>query len=106
MVQNAIAWIIIFKPNFGKSSNDLNQQDSFEQWFLPKYYLRINKQSISNQSSHFIPPENTRKPKVFWCFMGYEIETLARNWFKTLLEKIFGSRYSRVDQVKFVEDSL
>ena len=23
---------------------------------------------ISGQDSHFIPPENTRKPLVFWCF--------------------------------------
>ena len=23
-----------------------------------------------SQYSHFRPPENTRKPEVFWCFQG------------------------------------
>ena len=26
--------------------------------------------TISDQCSHFIPPEYTRKQKVFWCFQG------------------------------------
>ena len=27
----------------------------------------------------FYTPENTRKPKVIWCFQGYKMGTLARN---------------------------
>ena len=34
---------------------------------------------ISGQCPHFIPPENDRKPKVFWCFQGDKMRTLARN---------------------------
>ena len=30
--------------------------------------------SISGQCSLFIPPENARKPKVFWCFEGSKKE--------------------------------
>ena len=33
----------------------------FHSW--SSFYL-----TISGQCSHFIPPEKTRKPKVFWCF--------------------------------------
>ena len=33
---------------------------------------------ISGQCSHVILPENTRKPKVFQCFRGIQMGTLAR----------------------------
>ena len=26
--------------------------------------------SVSGQSSRFAPPENTSKPKIFWCYQG------------------------------------
>ena len=29
--------------------------------------------------SPFYTPENDRKPKVFWCFQGDKMRTLARN---------------------------
>ena len=32
--------------------------------------LRYSGEPISDQCSDFIPPESTRKPKVFWCFQG------------------------------------
>ena len=41
--------------------------------------VEYRKQSISCQSSHFIPPENARKPKDFGVFRVYKIGTLASN---------------------------
>ena len=43
----------------------------FESSLTQKYNFCIdlnNDQRISGQCFHFIPPENTRKSKVFWCF--------------------------------------
>ena len=34
---------------------------------------------IPGQCSHFMPRKHTRKPKLFWCFLAYEIRALARN---------------------------
>ena len=34
--------------------------------------------SISGQCSLFIPPENARKPKVFWCFEGGKKESIGQ----------------------------
>ena len=31
---------------------------------------RILFKPISGHYSHFISPENTKKPRVFWCFQG------------------------------------
>ena len=31
-----------------------------------------------------IPPENTRKALVFWCFWGVKKETSGKKWVKTL----------------------
>ena len=53
------------------------------QIFNKKCYL------ISGQCSNFMPAKSTREPKVFWCF-----------------HVIYGSGYSRMDWVKFLEDSL
>ena len=32
-----------------------------------------------SQCSHFVPPENTRKPRFSCVFGGYKMGTLARN---------------------------
>ena len=36
---------------------------------------------LSSQCSHFIPPENSRKPLVSRVFREYKMETLDRNVF-------------------------
>ena len=34
------------------------------------------------------PPENIRKPKVFWCFHGVPKETSGMKWVKVYLEEL------------------
>ena len=33
--------------------------------------------------SHFIPPKNTKKPLVFWCFHGLQNESINQKWITT-----------------------
>ena len=57
--------------NMTKSGSALGTT-SCHQWFPFK--------SISSQCSHFIPPETSRKPTIFYgVFRGYKLRTLARN---------------------------
>ena len=51
-------------------------------------------QPITGQYSHFIPPENTRKAKIFRVFRGYKMGTLAGNGLVTT------TRYSRITLTK------
>ena len=44
-----------------------------------------------------------KKFEVFWCFLGYKTRIFAKNG---LIVITIGAKYSIMDQVKFVEDSL
>ena len=61
-------------------------------------------------SSKFTPliSKSIRKYLVFRCFQGKGVEMNIREeaWVKNILWTICGSRYLRVDKVKFVEGSL
>ena len=37
-------------------------------------------QPISGQWSHFMPPKNTRKPLVFWCFHVVQNGNIVHKW--------------------------
>ena len=39
----------------------------------------------------YIPPENIRKPEIFWCFQGVQKETPGMKWVKalTIIKSLF-----------------
>ena len=46
---------------------------------------------------------------VFWCFQGAWIHSMGKDWLCDFIidfEPIIGTKYSRMNQVKFVEESL
>ena len=53
-----------------------------EKKFLKLAETKYLRELIYDQYSHFIPPENTRKLLVFWCFQGVENGKIAQKWFK------------------------
>ena len=38
--------------------------------------------------SHFIQPENTKKPKVFWCFQGVKNREIGQKWVKRKMNQV------------------
>ena len=43
---------------------------------------------MAGQYYHFIPPENTRKPNVFWCFHDVQNFRIDQKWINTVLNNI------------------
>ena len=37
----------------------------------------------------FIPPENTRRPKIFWCFQGVYNGNIGQKWVKNTKDDVF-----------------
>ena len=54
----------------------------YYQYFIG-YMQRL---TFSGLLSYFIPPENTRKPKVFWCFQGVWNRNLSQKCVKKNLQ--------------------
>ena len=52
---------------------------------------------------HFLPPENVRKPEVFWCFQGAQEWSTGVKCFKNKLiikDKVYGSTWMRISQTQ------
>ena len=61
------------RTRFHLRDSQLPFHSQFHSW--SSFYL-----TISGQCSHFIPPEKTRKPLVFWCFQGVLNGNIGRKW--------------------------
>ena len=78
--------------------------------YFSKWWLRILEilLALFYTMISFDSPENIRKPLVFWCFQGDHKVIMGKKGLKLKYwSAVFsGTRYSRMDQVKFVKDSL
>ena len=83
--------IRVFSYRFRKeySLKDISNHLTFEQ--SPNceiYYLEINTRSLLswkiliNSYSFFIPPKNTGKPLVYWCFQRVKSGNVGYKWAK------------------------
>ena len=52
--------------------------------------IYLHFQPTSDRCCHFVPRENTRNPKAFWCFQGYKMEKLSR---KRLRQSLFSNKF-------------
>ena len=68
---------------------------------LEKFFRTLNP---FHTTGHFLYPLKTLKDLlVFWCFQGYRKWSLVWNELRVIK---LGTKYSRMNQIKFVEDSL
>ena len=88
-----------------KKNNNFKSNKKWNIWFCQKHYcwrqktiltLRKNEKNcspISGQCFFFIPPENTRKAEILWCFQG----TLVWNGLIPVSKSYCGKLYGSVE---------
>ena len=74
-------------------------------WNVTIQKVQPRHEPISCHWALSIPPENIRKPKIFWCFQGVSKETSGMKWV-TLLSKsslIIFSKFSELQIIRTTE---
>ena len=70
-------------------------------------FLQYNCHTDGNSAISLYWKEKTREIQYFWCFtMNLSISTVGAILYSMEIDCFIWAKYSRKDQVKFVEDSL